>query len=61
MTYWEKLERVVDYLEGKVDIYDGNHNDIVSTWNSAWDEMVWQGFKPDTANGVRGYLAANRT
>ena len=60
MTYWERLEQVIDYLNGKVDIYDGQHNDTVKAWNSAWDEMVWQGFKPDSVVGIKQYIAANR-
>lgn len=58
--YWQYLEQVIDYLNGKYDLYDGNHQKAIDTWNAAWDEMTWQGFKPDSINGIRQYIAANR-
>ena len=43
MTYFDRLREVIDYLEGRVDIYDGQHAKTVSAWDSAWNEMVWAG------------------
>lgn len=60
MSYWDRLEQVADYLEGKTDIYNGKHNEVINTWNNAWDEMAYQGFAPDKASGVRKYIEANK-
>ena len=57
--YWQNLRKVIDYLNGKIDIYDGNHQETIKAWNSAWDEMTFQGFQPDSANGIRQYIARN--
>ena len=59
MTYWDRLREVVDYLEGRVDIYDGEHEETIKVWNEAWDEMVWQGIKPDTVDGIKKYIREN--
>lgn len=59
MTYFDRLREVIDYLEGRVDIYDGQHAKTVSAWDSAWNEMVWAGIKPDTAAGVKKYIRDN--
>jgi hypothetical protein len=59
MTYWDRLREVIDYLEGKVDIYDGEHEETLKAWNNAWDEMVWMGIKPDTAAGIKKYIREN--
>ena len=59
MTYWDRLREVVDYLEGKIDIYDGEHEETIKAWDSAWDEMIWQGIKPDSAAGIKKYIVEN--
>ena len=56
VTYREALIEVIMYLEGKLEIYDGNHNDTIDIWNEAWDEMVCTGYEPDTASGIRKYM-----
>ena len=59
MTYKEHLETVIDYLNGKVDIYNGEHNKTIEVWNDFWDKMKWQGFEPDTVKGIQKYIVAN--
>lgn len=59
MTYWDLLREVVDYLEGRIDIYDGKHEKTINAWENAWDEMLWQGIEPDTAAGVKKYIREN--
>jgi len=59
MTYWDRLREVIDYLEGRIDIYDGSHEETIRAWNKAWDEMLWQGIKPDTAAGIKKYIREN--
>ena len=56
MTHRDRLREVIDYLEGKVDIYDGLHEETIKAWNDAWDEMVWLGIKPDTVAGIKKYI-----
>ena len=59
MTYWDRLREVIEYLQGKNDIYDGAHWVTVEVWNDAWDEMVWMGIEPDTVEGIQQYIAEN--
>lgn len=59
MTYYDRLREVIDYLEGKIDIYDGRHWETVEVWNDAWDEMVWTGIEPDTVDGIKKYIMEN--
>ena len=59
MTYWDRLREVIDYLEGRIDIYDGLHDDTIKAWDKAWDEMLWQGIIPDTAAGIKKYIREN--
>lgn len=59
MTYWDRLREVIDYLESKIDIYDGQHAKTVEVWNDAWDEMVWLEIEPDTVAGIKKYITEN--
>jgi len=59
MSYWSRLRQVIEYMSGNVDIYDGNHAEIVAAWDRAWDEMTFQGFDPGSASGIRQYIARN--
>ena len=56
MKYKQGLELVIAYLEGKVDIYNGNHPEAVRIWNEAWDEMKFLGYDPETVEGIRAYI-----
>ncbi len=56
MSLKAKMLVVIDYLNGKTDIYDGKHGDIVNAWNDAWDEMKWMGYNPETAGGIKKYI-----
>jgi len=55
----ENLLKVIDYLEGKIDIYNGQYANVINTWNDAWDEMRWQGYDPQTINGIQKYMKDN--
>lgn len=59
MNTVDHLNLVVDYLNQKIDIYDGKHEKTIIAWNNAWDEMKFQGYKPDTVQGIKKYIAAN--
>lgn len=52
----QKLLTVIDYLEGKIDIYDGMHGDVIQAWDAAWDEMRYMGCKPDSVSGIKQYI-----
>lgn len=56
MTYKQGLELVIAYLEGKVDIYDGNHPGAIRIWDEAWDEMKFLGYNPETVDGIKAYM-----
>jgi len=53
VTYWDRLREVIDYLEGRIDIYDGKYEEAIKAWDNAWSEMLWQGFEPDTVAGIK--------
>lgn len=55
--YKSNLKKVIEYLKGNLDIYDGNHEEVVNTWNQAWDEMKWLGYNPENANSIANYIA----
>lgn len=52
----EKLLTVIDYLDGKIDIYDGNHQDVIQAWNAAWDEMRYMEVDSASISGIRQYI-----
>lgn len=54
--YKRNLKIVIDYLEGKVDIYNGEYQDVINTWNSAWDEMRFQGYNPQDPKAIKRYI-----
>ena len=51
-----KLSMVVDYLEGKVDIYNGQYKDVISAWDNVWDEMLYMGYNPLSASDIKKYI-----
>jgi hypothetical protein len=51
-----RLQTVIEYLEGKVDIYDGKHGDVISAWDYIWDEMKWAGYDPESASDIKRYI-----
>lgn len=57
MTYIDCLYIVIDYLEGKYDIYNGGFQRVLTVWNDAYDEMIFLGYDPNTASGIRNYIA----
>lgn len=54
--YKKNLMLVIDYLEGKIDIYNKDYNHVVETWQQAWDEMKWLGYNPENANSIKKYI-----
>ncbi len=57
--YKKNLMLVIEYLEGKIDIYNKNYNHVVKTWEQAWDEMVWMGYNPESVAGIQRYINEN--
>ena len=53
----EHLQNIIDYLNGKIDLYNGQYEKSISIWNEVWDEMKWMGYKPDTVHGIKRYIA----
>jgi|BioPla2DNA2_1021312.scaffolds.fasta_scaffold20129_8 hypothetical protein len=54
--YKSNLMLVIKYLKGEIDIYDGKHENVIMTWNNAWDEMNWMGYNPQTVEGIQKYI-----
>ena len=54
--YKKNLRIVIEHLQGKVDIYDNKHNDVIKTWDNAWDEMKWMGYNPESVDGIKKYI-----
>jgi len=54
--YKSNLKKVIEYLRGKIDIYDGKHEKVLNTWNQAWDEMNYMGYNPQTIEGIQRYI-----
>ena len=54
--YKNNLMLVIKYLEGEIDIYNGEYDNVINTWNNAWDEMKWMGYNPQTVEGIKRYI-----
>ena len=53
----EKLVKIIMCLEGKLDIYNGNHHEAVVFWDMIWDEIKHLGYDPETVDGIKEYWA----
>lgn len=53
----EHLQNIIDYLEGKIDLYNGQYNKSIQVWENVWDEVKYMGYKPDTIHGIKKYIA----
>ena len=54
--YVKNLVMVILYLEGEVDIYNGEYESVVATWDQVWDEMIYLGYDPECPESIRRYL-----
>jgi hypothetical protein len=54
--YKKHLQNVIDYLNGKIDLYNGQYNQSINVWNEAWDEMRFMGYDPQTVTGIKKYM-----
>jgi hypothetical protein len=50
------LQNVIDYLNGKIDLYNGEYQKSIEIWNEVWDEMKWLGYNPSTIQGIQKYI-----
>ena len=50
------LNNVIDYLNGKIDLYNGQYQKTIEVWNEVWDEMKWMGYNPETVTGIKKYI-----
>ena len=50
------LMLVIKYLKGEIDIYNGQYENAINTWNEAWDEMNFMGYNPQTVEGIKKYI-----
>ena len=54
--YKKNLMLLIDYLEGKIDIYNKNYNYIVEFWEQVWDELVFMGYNPQNPTSIKKYI-----
>lgn len=54
--YKKNLMLVIDYLEGKIDIYNKDYNHVVEFWEQVWDELAFMGYNPQNPNSIRKYI-----
>ena len=50
------LQNVINYLKGKIDLYNGEYEKSIEIWNQAWDEMSFLGYNPNTIQGIQKYI-----
>lgn len=50
------LQNIVDYLNGKIDLYNGNYEKSIMLWNQVWDELKFMGYNPETTQGINKYI-----
>ncbi len=50
------LQNVIDYLNGKIDLYNGQYQKSIDLWNQVWDEMKFMGYNPETTQGIKRYI-----
>ena len=50
------LQNIINYLEGKIDLYNGEYEKSIKVWNQAWDEMRFLGYNPSTIQGIQKYI-----
>jgi hypothetical protein len=50
------LQNVIDYLNGKIDLYNGKYEKSIQVWNEIWDECRFMGYNPETATGIEKYI-----
>ena len=47
---------VIDYLNGKIDLYNGEYEKSIKVWSEAWDEIRFLGYNPSTIQGIQKYI-----
>ena len=47
---------IICYLEGKLDIYNGEYERTIQVWHSIWDEMRYMGLNPESVKDLKQYM-----
>ena len=47
---------IICYLEGKLDIYNGEHESTIQVWDDIWDEMRYMGLNPECVKDLKQYM-----
>ena len=47
---------IILYLQGNLDIYNGEHERTIQVWNSIWDEMKYMGLNPESVKDLKRYM-----
>jgi hypothetical protein len=53
----QHLQNVIDYLNGKIDLYNGQYNRSIQVWDQVWDEIRYMGYDPQTVKGINKYIS----
>lgn len=53
----QHLQNVIDYLNGNIDLYNGQYNKSIQVWNQVWDEIRYMGYDPQTVKGIKKYIS----
>lgn len=51
------INKIIQYLEGRLDIYNGEHDKTVQIWDSVWGEMLFMGLNPHSINDLKQYIS----
>lgn len=47
---------IILYLQGTLDIYNGEHNKTIQIWDSIWSEMLFMGLNPESVKDLKQYM-----
>ena len=47
---------IILYLQGSLDIYNGEHERTIQVWNNIWNEMKYMGLNPESIKDLKRYM-----
>lgn len=50
------INKIIRYLQGTLDIYNGEHNKTLHLWDTIWDEMKFIGLNPESVKDLKQYV-----
>lgn len=49
------INKIIRYLQGTLDIYNGEHNKTLQLWDTIWDEVKFMGLNPESVKDLKQY------